>query len=245
MGIDWGGGAGGTVRRVRGRLVIEGGSASFTVVTICGWRPGSVLPQLIYAERLPSNLNPYEEVKKIFELFQAFRCYRVGHDFGGSGNLREVMMLQAGFPAGKIFPCLYIPASSKNMVTHVPHGPHNPRTYYTVDKARSLSMLCQLIKSKDGVFFPQWESIRDIGEEFLHLVEDKRERPNGADVLLITRDPSKNDDFCHSLNYACICHWHSCQRYPDLAEQFRIGLTEDQMKALYPDNYGPIDWNAQ
>jgi hypothetical protein len=234
MGVDWGGGAGGIVRRVRGVLVVEGGTPSFTAATVCGFRPGTVLPDVLFAHRFASSTHPYQEVKQILQWYQQFGCYRLGHDFGGAGNMREVIMLQTGFPMSRVFPAMYVPAISKNMVTFVPPSGQNTRSYYTVDKARSLSMLCSLIKC-ESVRLPEWESFKDIGEEFLCLVEDKRERPSGADIVLITRDPSKSDDFCHALNFACISHWHSVQQFPDLAEQFNVGLSMEQMDALYPD----------
>lgn len=252
MGIDWGGGAGGIVRRVRGILKVEGGSASFTVVTIIGFRPGSIMPEVLYSERFDSNMQPHAEVSRVLHLFGQFQCWRVGHDFGGAGNLRESMMLQAGFPPDRIFPLMYMPAvGGKHICAHIPASANNPRTYYQLDKARSLSMLCQLIKlhaarNPPTAVFPRWdESLNAINlpEDFLALVEDKRDRPGGADILLITRHPSKADDFCHALNFGCISHWHSRQAYPDLAQLYQVGLTEQQQQALYPAGE-QLDWNS-
>lgn len=233
MGVDWGGGAGGLVRRVRGVLVVEGGSASFTVVTLVGWRPGNPSPFLLYAERLPTSISPHEEIRRILYLFNIFRCYRIGHDFGGSGDFREILMLQAGFPTPLIFPCRYVPTMHGNMVHRQEAVGQHTRGCYNVDKARSLQMLCQLIKIK-GAFLPEWESIRDIAEDFLALVEDKRDRPSGADLFLINRDPSKSDDFCHSFNFACISHWYSQQHYPDMADLFRLTLSDSEVMSMYP-----------
>jgi len=234
-GVDWGGGAGGLVRRVRGNLVVQGGSTSFTVVTVVGFRYGSLMPEVIYTERLSAAVSAFEEVRRIMTIFREFNCYRLAHDFGGSGAVRETILLRAGMPYEAVFPCQYAMAPSRSMVTYNPPTGSAARSYYTVDKARSLSLICLLIKSQakdQRPMFPQWSSVSDIAEDFLALVEDKRDRPSGADVFLIMKHPRRSDDFCHSLNFACLSHWHSQQAYPDLTAQLSRGMTDEEYNAL-------------
>jgi len=234
MGVDWGGGAGGIVRRVRGVLVVEGGSPSFTVVTILGWKPGNPYPDVLYTERLPTNYGEQAEITRIIQLYRRFRCYRFAHDFGGSGNLRQTMMLQAGFPPDIIFSCLYTGAMHGDIVQYQPPTDNaNSRVYWKIDKSRALALMCQLIKVQ-GMRMPAFKSIRDISEDWLSLVEDKRDRPGRNDLFIITRDPAKSDDFCHSLTFACFAHWHSTQMYPDLAQLYSSQLSLAEIAELTP-----------
>jgi len=52
---------------------------------------------------------------------------------------------------------------------------------------------------------------------------------------LIIRDPSKSDDFCHSLNFGCMAHWHTIQQYPDMAELYNASISRQEVDALYPN----------
>jgi hypothetical protein len=234
----------------RAAIRIEGGSASFTVVTIVGFKRFSIIPELIYTERLNTSYTPQQETQIILDYFRKFGCYRLAHDFGGSGAIREAMLFQAGLPEGVIFPCQYVRASSKNICVYQPPMNGGSRFFYSLDKARSLALLCQIIKSENGIKFPRcdWggndERYELVLRDFLSLIEDKHESVAGADVYLITRNPKQPDDFCHSLNYACVSHWHGIREYPNLAEQHGIALTDHQKGALDPSP-SLEDWSAQ
>jgi hypothetical protein len=205
---------------------------------------------LIYAERLNSSFTPQQEIQVIMDYYKRFRCYRFAHDFGGSGNIREAMLIQAGFQEGVIMPVQYVRASNKNICVYQPPINGGSRFYYSLDKARSLALLCQIIKAENGLKFPKCDWGRDRDEryelvlrDFLSLIEDKHEAVAGSDVYLITRNPKQPDDFCHSLNYACVAHWHYLKEYPNLAEQYGISLTDSQSLALDP-NPSLEDWSA-
>jgi hypothetical protein len=249
MGVDWGGGAGGTIKRIKGTIKVEGGSPSFTVLSIVGFKPNSIIPELIYTERLNASFTPQQETQIILDYFRKFRCYRLAHDFGGSGSIREAMLFQAGLPDSVIFPCQYVRASSKNICVYQPPVNGGSRFYYSLDKARSLALLCQIIKADGGIRFPKcdWggndERYELVLRDFLSLIEDKHESVAGADVYLITRNPKQPDDFCHALNYACVAHWHGIKEYPNLAEQHGITLTDTQKMALDP-NPSLEDWSS-
>lgn len=241
MGVDWGGGGGGQIKRKRNQLVVEGGTTSFTVVTIQGFRPGLVNPDVIYAERFATDMSPGDEAKRIMELFWAFRCNLVGHDFGGAGSIREALMLQAGLPQDRIMPCAYTHMPTKPIVEFKGADAVRPRNYYSVDKARSLALLCAVINA-DLARFPRWPVQEDVVlyEDFLALIEEKRESPSRSDTYLITKNPKKADDFCHAVNFGCLAYWHSHQLYPNLASRFGIFMGNENET---PDlNYTENDW---
>ena len=222
MGIDWGLGAGGQVKRRRGVLVVEEGSPSFTVPVICGFRYGQLDADLLYARRMPVGIEPHEEVKHLLELARKYRVKIIAHDFGGAGALRESMLLQAGFPADALMPMSYTGNTSQAIVRYMEPTDISVRRYWGVDKSRSLSLLILAIKA-GMIKFSQWsESDDNIVEDLLALYEDWQERDSGSAILRIRRDPRRTDDFCHGLNMACVAHWHSIQAYPDLAARFGV-----------------------
>lgn len=236
VGVDWGGGAGGTVRRKRGQLVVEGGSPSFTVFAAVGFKAGSIHPELLYAERLSSDLPPDEEVKRIAELYNLFDAYIIAHDYGGAGFIRETMLIQASLPQNRIMPVIYVHAPNQPLINYQPPGGDKARHYYKVDKTRSLALLCAAINA-DMVQLPEWDEHSELlYKEFLALVEERMDRPNGADIYRITRNPSKSDDFVHALNFACAAQWHTSEQYPDMASRFGIDFNA---QTFYEE---PINW---
>ena len=222
MGIDWGLGAGGQVKRRRGVLVVEEGSPSFTVPVICGFRYGQLDADLLYARRMPVGIEPHEEVKQLLDLARQYQVKIIAHDFGGAGALRESMLLQAGFPADALMPMSYTGNTAQAIVRYMEPTDISVRRYWGVDKSRSLSLLILAIKA-GMIRFSQWsESDDNIVEDLLALYEDWQERDSGSAILRIRRDPRRTDDFCHGLNMACVAHWHSIQAYPDLADKFGV-----------------------
>lgn len=220
MGVDWGGGGEDEV--------------SYTTVAVTGFMPDGTV-DLIYGERLLNAMGHLDEISTIMSYYRSFRAMLLGHDYGGSGDVRETMILQSGFNLRCLFPALYVRTSTGNIVTYNAPTGRISRWYYSVDKARSLSLLCQLIKA-GGVRFPRYDSWKGLSEDLMALVEDKHHAAGGADVYLITRKAGRSDDFVHALNYACLSYWHSQQRYPDLAKKLGIRLTKKQVSILHPQN---------
>lgn len=217
LGIDWGGGG------------MKG--TSYTTIAVLGFKPNGHI-DVLYGERLSRCVDASEEVGAILHYMQAFRCDMLAHDFNGSGSVKEVLLLQAGLNPACLFPAVYMRATSKNMVTYkAAEQGIAGRPYYIVDKARSLVLLCELIKH--GAFsFPQFKSWESLSDDFLALVEDKHHVPRAGDVFLIDRKSTKSDDFVHSVNFAALAYWHANQKYPDLSRLIGIKLTNAQAKAL-------------
>ena len=213
MGVDWGGGGESEV--------------SYTTVAILGFLPGGQV-DLLYGERFSPDVDRMAEAKAIMKYFHEYSCDILAHDAGGAGSAKETIMLQAGFPITRVFPACYVRASLADMVSaHPPTGAQG-RWSYSVDKARSLVLLCQCIKS--GLFkFPKFETWESLAEDLLSLIEDKHSTPKGGDVYLVTRKGSHSDDFAHSINFAACAFWHTQQRYPDIAKQIGLRITRGQV----------------
>jgi len=164
----------------------------------------------------------------------------VAHDYGGAGNLREVMLLHAGVPVKKMIPFTYVFSSDKHIIYFHKQG-QGSRSSYSIDKPRSLITLCTMMKA-GKVRTTEWESSKTCLSDFLNLVEEREERPKGSDIVLITKVASSTDDICHALNYACSSIWYSQQRYPNVAEAMRFQMTSEEVAAISPPDPTLRDW---
>ena len=214
LSVDWSGGG-------------ESG-LSTTTYALTGRNLHNGKTECFYAARLHTSMGHADEAKQLLLEFQAFRCHLFAHDFGGAGTVRETLMIQAGLPADRIIPFVYVRASVKKMVEFKrPKDGSGERPYYTLDKARSLVLQATALKSQ-VVLLPEYASSKEITEDLLALMEDRHDSPGGADIFLIRRNPKLIDDFAHALNYGCVAIWHAFKCYPDLSMAAAIKLTPQQ-----------------
>jgi hypothetical protein len=229
LGIDWGGGG--------------ASETSFTTLTVIGVTPDGRY-HTIWAERLHSATSDVQEVQRIKEVFNVFSCHFLAHDYGGSGSVHETLLIQARFPLERIMPISYVFTTSKQIITFNEPPVGSSRHFYSVDKTRSLLLLCALIKA-GHLLLPEYESSKDVTEDLLHLVKEKTETRRAGDILLIRRQPGQTDDFAHSTNFALCCAYHYLQRFPDLAKTLDITLTPEQLNLAKPPhtaaNYDPSE----
>lgn len=218
LGIDWGGGG------------ID--EISFTTLTVIGLTPNGQY-QVIWGERLHGATSDADEIVRIKETFSMFQCSYIAHDYGGSGAVKETLLLQAGFPTNRVMPCLYTPGSRRNMITHKPPSQDSSRSYYAVDKPRSLVLMCTLVKT-NRLLLPEYDSAKDLTEDLLHLVEAKTETIAAGDIYRIVRQPKMTDDFAHSTNFALCCLYHTRNEFPNIADDMKLTLTEEQISIANP-----------
>lgn len=222
LGIDWGGGGLSEI--------------SYTTAAVLGVRPGGKM-DVLYMDRLSRSLDPAEEIKILLYYMSRFKCNFLAHDYGsGAGQLRETMMVQAGLPLKQIFNVNYVRASASDMVVYHPPAEGSSRWYYSLDKARSLMVMSQLIKQKYFSFPSPYESWEEYGSDLLALVEDKHKTPSGGDVYLVTSKTTSPDDMSHSINFAACLYWHHTGKYPDMIRQIGVRITESDMKNMKPDS---------
>lgn len=224
MGVDWTGGG--------------PESESWTSVTLAGVRPGEDTIHIIYTAKISRAAPPDQETRLIMDLTAKFRPNLVAHDYTGAGNLRELMMTQAGMPAEILIPFTYSVTANKSVIYL--NSPKNKATVaqrlsYTIDKPRSLITLCTMMRA-GKVLFPQWPDEQSPNPilDFLNLCQVVQERPHGSDVYLIDKTPSSSDDTCHSVNFACSAIWYCHQQYPDISQAMSIMMSQADVDAVTP-----------
>jgi len=240
LAVDWGGGGAGQVRYRNGRITVQNGTCSFTHVAILGFLPYSLIPHVLYAERFPIELDEVDEVGRVLRLYASFNCDLLSHDFGGSGGVRDTIILRNGFPANRLFPCLYVASRNKILVYKHESDNVDGRMYYGVDKARLLRLMCMAIRTQptvNGGHFPRWESSRTSVSDYLALLPNRHSSESGAEVTTIIRDPTKPDDFANAHAYGCAAYWFTRQQYPDFAPELVFPQGSAMQAVLTPD-YG-------
>jgi len=224
LGVDWGGGG-----------ALEN---SFTALAIVGVCPGSDKLDTLYCERFPMTMTPIDEIRTILTYATTFRVSYIGHDYGGAGNLREVLLLQAGVDPELIVPYTYVNAVRQEVVKYNKPGT-GQRASYSIDKPRSLAIVVNMIKA-GKITLPQFDRSYDITKDLLALQEEVREMPRASDVYLIVKAPKKTDDFAHALNYACSTIWHIKDCYPSLMDSHKYTIDADTQNMVNPAN---VNWD--
>jgi len=221
MNVDWGGQG------------IE--ETSYTTVAIIGRKPGTMKLDVIYMERLTTGYNHEEEAQLLLKYFRIFRCQFMAHDYAGAGAAREAIMVQAGLPYKSIIPFNYVRATVKPIISYNAPKANTPRHYYSLDKTRSLVITCASIRSRE-IVFPRYESCQHLMSDFLNLIEERRDKPGGADVYLVTRIPKRPDDMAHSVNFGAMGFYHRMGTFPNLAAANDVALTQEQMDFEEPED---------
>jgi hypothetical protein len=217
LGVDWGGGGEAEV--------------SFTVVVICALNPINNRIECHFAERFPLGTTYDDEARALIKYFLHAGAMFFAHDYGGSGSVRETMMLQAGLPPERVIGFRYTVAPTRHMIFFDKPAQSETRGCHNLDKPKSLTLQAMCIKA-GSILLPDYESSKVITHDLLSLMEDKRTVPGGSDRFLIRRQPKMPDDFAHALNYACCAIWHAEQRYPNLSQASGLGMSSAQISFL-------------
>jgi hypothetical protein len=220
MGIDWGGGG--------------DDSPSFTVMTLCGFRHGSDVAECIYAIRMSKNLDSLTQCGQIKMYWDIFKPDFIAHDFGGAGAEREALLVGMGIPTEKLIPFQYTYSPNKDVITYADNNQYQgTRNAYSMDKPRSLVVLCSMIKA-GKITFPNYKDMELLTSDLLNLMEERTARPRGSDQILIKTVVDKSDDFAHALNFAASSLWYTNGAYPNVAEAMALRITVEQLKASNP-----------
>jgi len=236
-GVDWGGGG---VKRGRSDFLMQ----SYTTIAVCGLTANGRI-EVVYGYRSNTPYDHVREAKLILKISSTFGCHFIAHDFTGAGTTRETLLVQAGVPVARIIPVAYTGGLKGSLIESKPATELLPRDHFILDRNRSLSFLCQFIRSGVVRFFQDdYHGSHDPGvlRDFLTLIEDKRDSPSGRGQYKILRDPSGPDDFAHAVNIAAMTAYQLQGKWPDLSAYEDIGISEEYAWALANPTYD--DWTA-
>jgi len=232
LAVDWGGGGDDWV--------------SFTTAAVLGMLPSGKI-DVIFGWRSLSPHDHFGEAKRLIKLLVDFRCSHLVHDYTGAGNLRETIITAAGVPASRLIPVSYIRAAAGPLMRWYPENPNTgQRSHHRLDKARSLTLTCNLIRKLWLRFFAyDYKGSGQAGllHDFLALVEDEVDSRTGSNIYTIIRNERVGpDDFAQAVNIGVCALYYQEGRWPDLAEIEKLSLTTEQLDALNP--VGHINWDA-
>lgn len=231
LAVDWGGGGEDEI--------------SLTTLAVLGYLPNGQI-HVIWGRRLMTPHDHIGEAAYCLEVFKAFRCNFMAHDYTGAGSLRETFLVHNQPDLlEKIMPIAYVGAATKSVMTFKPATDIHPRNHYLVDKTRSLLLTCACIKLKQIRFFDYDHINSDnpgLIEDFLGLVENKTPTSRGGDIYTIQRHAQLSDDFAQAVNIGSCALWHVNQKWPNLGKVRQVALSEDQLRAAV--SQGPDDWHA-
>jgi hypothetical protein len=227
MSIDWGGGG-------------EKG-ISYTAISILGYKEDGGI-DCLWGKKLLLGSDHLAEAKECLRWFKRFQCDFVSHDFTGAGEVRETVMMQAGFDPSRIFAIRLVRAGFQNMIVYHGPTPLNHHKYYSLDKTRSLLYTCNTIRLGKLKFF-NWDKESDANAgllaDFLALVENKAETHQGGDVYTIRRNVMFPDDFAQSVNMGCAALWHVNNAWPDFAKLAKVArITNSTLRTAGNAQYG-------
>lgn len=218
LAVDWSGGGADEV--------------SLTAMVLLGLRAdGSI--DCLWLKTYPHNTNWADDAKRAIQLATAGGASMIVHDFGGAGVGRESTIVQCGYPSNQIIPVTYVFASAaKALMNYNPPDKVHVRHSYSLDKPRSLTFTCDLIKA--GMLrFPQWATSEAQVSNFLALSEETMQTPRGSDVRLIQKVAGLPDDVAHAVNIGVCAIYYRAQNvlgvpWPNLAEKMQAnkGISE-------------------
>jgi hypothetical protein len=195
-----------------------GGSdlTSKTAMVTMGLRQDGKI-DVLWARKYEHTTEYLQDALRCIEAWKMIIGNFVVHDFGGAGNLRESILVHAGFPLQSIIPVTLVRASgSKAMMTYNPPENKNVRRSFSLDKSRSLVYTCELIKN-GYIRFPKWETVEYEISDFLALSEEVLITPRGSDIYMIGRAQNQSDDIAQAINIGACAMYYSIKQWPNLA----------------------------
>lgn len=220
IGVDWSG---------------SGSGKSTTVISVIGRISSIMKTDVMYMIRLRPGMQPEEEIDHVCSLASMFRANIIAHDYSGAGNLRQTL-LASRHPAWSphCYPVTYTYKPTSHLVTYLTSG---ARMSYSVDKTRSLSFTMNSIKA-GALGLPMFRADDKSApqRDFLAIVEQHTESLRGADIYLLVRSPSMEDDGAHSVNIGFIAICDILNAYPAISTDNKYVLSMESYEALVGDD---------
>lgn len=226
-GVDWGG-------RGKEKTTDTDDFISNTALAVAGLTPEGVI-EIPYLFRVPYELNHFSETRLVAQTAGIVRANWLAMDAGGQGNVLEEMVKSTGWPVERICPFTYaVMPRQRPLVHYKPPKAFGVRSSYTLDKPRSLMLLCELIKAKQIVFADEPNWVQNHLQDFMAIYLESIDDPRGSPRRLVKRMARRTDDIVHAINFAVMSLYHSTSRWPSLANAF-IDMTATDL--IDPDDH--------
>lgn len=212
-GVDWGG-------RGKEKVSDSDDFISNTAIAVGGMLPdGSI--EIPWIHKIPYTIDSSSESEIVINAAMSSGTYYIGMDYGGQGNVQETLLLSKGWPAERVVPFTYqVMAPTRPIVFYNPPQARGVRSSYTLDKPRSLLLLCEMIK-RGFVKLPSGDKyLNDHLRDFLNIMEESIDNPRGSPRKLVKRMSRRTDDVVHAINFLVMSLLHSTQNWPQMAAAF-------------------------
>lgn len=213
LGIDWGG-------RGKEKPTDSEDFISNTAMALAGIdHDGRV--DIRWLHKVPYAIDSSLEPEMAVNVAADAQCDWIALDYGGQGNVQENAMLALGWPRKLSCPFTYCMASPRRPIVFFEKPAHGGvRSSYSLDKHRSILLLCELIK-RGVVRLPNHEKwMSDHLLDFMNIFEEVIDNPRGSPSRMVRKMSRRTDDIVHAINFACMCLFHATNSWPALAEAF-------------------------
>jgi len=212
-GVDWGG-------RGKEKTSDTEDFISNTAIAVGGMLPDGTI-EIPWLHKIPYTIDTSHESEVVINAAMASRSYFIGMDYGGQGNVQETLLVSKGWPGERVVPFTYaVIAPTRPIVYYNPPQARGVRSSYTLDKPRSLLLLCEMIK-RGFVKLPKADKyLDDHLRDFLNIMEESIDNPRGSPRRLVKRMARRTDDVVHAINFLVMTLLHSTQNWPKMAEAF-------------------------
>ena len=213
MGIDWGG-------RGKEKTSDTEDFISNTAIAVGGMLPDGTI-EIPWIHKIPYTIDTAEESSVAANAAMGAGVYYIGMDYGGQGNVQETLLVSRGWPLDRIVPFTYaVMAPTRPLIYYSPPAGRGVRSSYTLDKPRSLLLLCEMIK-RGFVKLPKGDRyLNDHLRDFLNIMEESIDNPRGSPRKLVKRMARRTDDVVHAVNFLVMSLLHSTQAWPKMADAF-------------------------
>ncbi len=225
LGIDWGG-------RGKEKTSDSEDFISNTTMALAGMNVDGRI-DITWLHKVPYEVDMSDEAKMAVNVANMADCDYIGLDYGGQGNVQEQQIRAAGWPIPNIMPFTYaVMAPNRPIVFYQASKKAGVRVSYTLDKPRSLLLLCELIK-RGWVRLPNLDKYKaDHLRDFLNIYEESMDNPSGSARRLVKRMSRRTDDIVHAINFAVMTIFHLSGNWPQVTGAF---IEKDWSGAKDPD----------
>lgn len=219
VGVDWGG-------RGKEKTNDTEEHVSNTAVSVAGLRGDGVI-EINWLYKVPYEFDLKNESVITVETARLTHADFIAADYGGQGNVQQTLLEATGWPPEYIIPFTYTRMGMNKPIVHYEESKDTGvRSSFSLDKARSILLLCELIKQK-RVLLPQSdEYINNHLHDFLNIIEETTESPTGLKWRLVKRLSRRTDDIVHAINFAVMAIYHYTGQWPEIARVFSTALNE-------------------